>query len=84
MHNAFLITLADMVENRDQNTGDHIRKTAAYVKIILEELKREGVYLDQLTDHYIRNVVSSAPLHDVGKINVSDVILNKPGKLVHA
>ena len=81
MHNAFLITLADMVENRDQNTGDHIRKTAAYVKIILEELKREGVYLDQLTDHYIRNVVSSAPLHDVGKINVSDVILNKPGKL---
>jgi response regulator RpfG family c-di-GMP phosphodiesterase len=81
MHNAFLITLADMVENRDQNTGDHIRKTAAYVKIILEELKREGIYLDQLTDKYIRNVVSSAPLHDVGKINVSDMILNKPGKL---
>ncbi len=81
MHNAFLITLADMVENRDQNTGNHIRKTAAYVKIILEELKREGVYTEQLTDRYIRNVVSSAPLHDVGKINVSDVVLNKPGKL---
>ena len=81
MHDAFLLTLADMVENRDQNTGDHIRKTAAYVKIILEELKREGVYKEQLTDKFVRNVVSSAPLHDVGKINVSDVILNKPGKL---
>lgn len=81
MHDAFLITLADMVENRDQNTGDHIRKTASYVEIILNELKREGVYLEQLTDKYIQNVVSSAPLHDVGKINVSDVILNKPGKL---
>ena len=81
MHDAFLLTLADMVENRDQNTGDHIRKTAAYVKILLEELKQEGVYTDQLTDRFMRNVVSSAPLHDVGKINVSDVILNKPGKL---
>ena len=81
MHDAFLLTLADMVENRDQNTGDHIRKTAAYVKIILEELKREGVYTEKLTDRFMRNVVSSAPLHDVGKINVSDVILNKPGKL---
>ena len=81
MHDAFLLTLADMVENRDQNTGDHIRKTAAYVKILLEELKREGVYTEQLTDRFMRNVVSSAPLHDVGKINVSDVILNKPGKL---
>lgn len=81
MHNAFLITLADMVENRDQNTGDHIRKTAAYVRIILEEMKREGVCTEQLTDKFIENVVSSAPLHDVGKINVSDTILNKPGKL---
>ena len=81
MHKAFLITLADMVENRDQNTGDHIRKTAAYVEIILNELKREGIYKEQLTDKYIQNVVNSAPLHDVGKINVSDMILNKPGKL---
>ncbi len=81
MHTAFLITLADMVESRDENTGDHVRKTASYVKIILDELKREGVYTEQLTEKYIGDVVSSAPLHDVGKINVSDLILNKPGKL---
>ena len=81
MNDAFLLTLADMVESRDENTGQHIRKTAAYTKVIMEELKREGVYEDQLTDTFISNVVKSAPLHDIGKISVSDVILNKPGKL---
>ena len=81
MQNALIITLADLVESRDENTGQHIKKTAAYVRIILEELKREGVYKDQLTDSFIENVVNSAPLHDIGKIAVPDSILNKPGKL---
>ena len=81
MNDAFLVTLADMVESRDENTGQHIRKTAAYTKVIMEELKREGVYEDQLTDTFVSNVIKSAPLHDIGKISVSDVILNKPGKL---
>ena len=39
------------------------------------------MYADQLTEAYIQDVVNSAPLHDVGKIQVSDTILNKPGKL---
>ena len=81
MHNAFILTIADLVEQRDENTGQHIRKTAAYVKIIMEEMKREGIYADKLTDEFMRNVINSAPLHDVGKINVPDAILNKPGKL---
>ena len=41
MRDAMILTLADMVEGRDQNTGQHIRKTAAYVRIIMEELQRE-------------------------------------------
>ena len=75
------MVLADMVESRDQCTGDHVFKTAAYTEIILCQLLKEGVYSDQLTEEYITEVVNSAPLHDVGKITVSDVILNKPGKL---
>ena len=39
------------------------------------------IYTDQLTDEFIQNVYHSAPLHDIGKIRVSDTILNKPGKL---
>jgi len=81
MHKALLLTLADMVENRDENTGQHIRKTAAYVQIILEAMKKRGDYADQLTQEFMENTVNSAPLHDIGKISVSDTILNKPGKL---
>ena len=83
MQNALIVTLADLVESRDENTGQHIKKTAAYVRIILEELKREGAYEEQLTDSFMENVVSSAPLHDIGKIAVPDSILNKPGKLTN-
>ena len=81
LQNGLILVLADMVESRDQNTGDHVKKTSAYVSIILEQMKREGVHLDKLTDSYISDVVHSAPLHDVGKITISDTILNKPGKL---
>ncbi|MBQ9493268.1 MAG: HD domain-containing protein [Oscillibacter sp.] len=81
MQHGLIVTLADLVESRDQNTGDHVRKTAAYTKIIMEQMRRDGVYTDELTDEFIAEVVSAAPLHDVGKIHVSDAILNKPGKL---
>lgn len=81
MQNALILTLADMVESRDQNTGQHIRKTAEYVRIILQELRKQGLYKEIITDEFIKNVIKSAPLHDIGKINVPDAILNKPGKL---
>ena len=81
MQNGLILVLADMVESRDQCTGDHVRKTAAYADIIMQELRKEGKYSDVLTDTFIQDVVNSAPLHDVGKIQVSDVLLNKPGRL---
>ena len=81
MQNGLILVLADMVESRDQCTGDHVRKTAAYADVIMQELRKEGKFPEILTDSYIEDVVHSAPLHDVGKIQVSDVILNKPGKL---
>ena len=81
MQNGLILVLADMVESRDQNTGEHVRKTAAYTGVIMRELRREHIYEDQLTDEFIQDVINSAPLHDVGKIQVPDQILNKPGKL---
>ena len=81
MQNGLIMVLADMVEGRDANTGDHVKKTAAYVRIILGKLREQGKFPDVLTDAYIEDVVSSAPLHDVGKIGVSDLILNKPDRL---
>ena len=81
LQNGLILVLADMVESRDKCTGNHVRKTAAYADIIMRELKREGVYADQLTDSFMEDVANSAPLHDVGKINVPDSVLNKPGRL---
>ncbi len=73
--------LADMVESRDKCTGDHIKKTAGYVRLILDLLKENEVYPGQINDEYIQSVINSAPLHDVGKIKVSDLILNKTERL---
>ncbi len=81
MQNALIIVLADIVESRDHNTGNHIKSTAEYVEIIIDEMLIEGTYLDQLTPKFISDVYQSAPLHDIGKISISDVVLNKPGKL---
>ncbi|MCR4667487.1 MAG: HD domain-containing protein [Desulfovibrio sp.] len=81
MRDAIVVTLAGLVEGRDQNTGEHIRKTAEYVHIIMKQLQRTRVFGNKITDEYIEDVVRSAPLHDIGKINIPDAILNKPGKL---
>ena len=81
MQNGLIYILADMVESRDKNTGDHVRKTAAYVRLIMKKMKEKGVYADALSEEYMEDVANSAPLHDVGKIMVSDTILNKPARL---
>ena len=81
MQNALILVLADIVESRDKNTGDHVRKTAAYTRVIMKKMKELGYYPEQMTDRFVENVGNSAPLHDVGKIKVSDMILNKPGRL---
>ena len=81
MQDGLIITMADMVEKRDSDTGEHIQKTALYVKIIVEGLKKKGYYAGKITPKFMSDVVRSAPLHDIGKINIPDSILNKPGKL---
>ncbi|MBQ9199932.1 MAG: HD domain-containing protein [Lachnospiraceae bacterium] len=81
MQNGLIMVLADLVESRDKCTGDHVKKTAAYASLIMRQMKKEGIYADELTDEFIYDVEHSAPLHDIGKIKVSDVILNKPGRL---
>ena len=81
LQSGLIMVLADMVESRDKCTGNHVRNTASYVQLILSRMKKDGLYPELLTDEYIKDVVNSAPLHDVGKIKVSDTLLNKPGKL---
>ncbi len=72
---------ATLVENRDDNTGGHIKRTQGYVKIILSELRKNPKYKPILKRDYVENVISAAPMHDIGKIATPDHILQKPGKL---
>ena len=73
--------LANLIENRDMETGGHISRTGAYVKAIALNARKEGVYADLLDDHFISLLVTLAPMHDIGKIVIPDRILKKPGKL---
>ncbi len=81
MQDGLIITMADLVESRDSDTGAHVQKTSSYVKIIADGLKKKGYYAEKITPKFISDVVRSAPLHDIGKIHIPDEILNKPGKL---
>ena len=72
---------ATLVENRDDSTGGHIKRTTEYVRMLAEELRQRGFFKKQLTQDYIENLVMAAPMHDVGKIAIQDAILQKPGKL---
>lgn len=81
MQSHMITTMADIIENRDKSTGGHIRRTAKYVEILAKELQRRGKFTDILTNKYISDMVMAAPLHDIGKIHISDTVLNKPGKL---
>lgn len=81
-YNADMVTgFATLVENRDDNTGGHIIRTQAYVKILLEQMEKHNRYQKILTKDYVTNVINAAPMHDIGKISTPDYILQKPGKL---
>lgn len=81
-HNKEMVMgFATLVENKDGSTGGHIRRTTTYVEILAKELRRRGLYKDELTESYIKDLVIAAPMHDIGKIAIPDAILQKPGKL---
>ena len=81
MQHNIIITMADIVENRDENTGGHIKRTANYVEIIARTLRDRGRYRSILTPQYLADTVAAAPLHDIGKIHVPDAVLKKQGSL---
>lgn len=80
-HDEMITGFATLVENKDGSTGGHIKRTTMYVRLLAEELQRRGYCKDMLTKDYMRNLCLAAPMHDVGKIAIPDVILQKPGKL---
>lgn len=73
-----IVGMANMVENRDSNTGGHIKRTSHLVSILVNELRKEG--FAGCDEDFYTALVKSAPMHDLGKIAVDDAILRKPGR----
>ncbi len=78
MHDNLIMSLAMMVESRDNSTGGHIKRTSVGVKILIDEIIKENVI--PVSEEFCRDVIKSAPMHDLGKIAVDDAVLRKPGK----
>ncbi len=75
-----ILALASLAETRDNETGNHIRRTQHYVKILAEHLQGHPRFAHYLTERQIYILFKSAPLHDIGKVGIPDSILLKPGR----
>lgn len=73
-----LYSVADLIENRDSNTGTHVKRTSEVVRILVNELKQTD---KKHSTYFWNSVIKSAPMHDLGKIAIPDSILQKPSKL---
>ncbi len=73
--------MASLAETRDNETGNHIRRTQNYVLALAEHLKSHPRFCNFLCDRIIKQLYKSAPLHDIGKVGIPDQILLKPGRL---
>jgi putative two-component system response regulator len=73
--------MASLAETRDNETGNHIRRTQHYVKVLAEHLRGHPRFGHALDDATIMLLFKSAPLHDIGKVGIPDRILLKPGRL---
>ncbi len=72
--------LAKLAEVRDNETGNHILRTQAYVRILAEELAKHPDHGKVLTAENVNLYSKASPLHDIGKVGIPDHILHKPGK----
>ncbi len=81
LNTSIISIMAELVEDRDKLTGGHIERTSRYLRMLVDAMQERGIYADELQDWDKDMIIASSRLHDVGKITISDSILNKPGKL---
>ncbi len=72
--------MATLIESRDSSTGQHVMSTKKYVSMIVWYMYNHQMHPEEVNKEYIDRITNAAALHDVGKIMISDTILNKPGK----
>lgn len=78
LKNQVLTSMSDIVENRDGNTGGHVKRTTDVVEILVDNL---DIPIPDKDGKYKEYVIKAAATHDLGKIAIDDDILKKPGRL---
>ncbi|MCL2007634.1 MAG: response regulator [Treponema sp.] len=74
--------LASVIEHRDMESGEHVKRTQLYVGTLAKHLiLSKSKYADEVLKMQPEVIVKSMALHDVGKIAIPDRILLKPGRL---
>jgi putative two-component system response regulator len=81
LENSIVISFADLIECKNDNTGGHVLRTSKYVGILGEALLKRGLFKGEVAPESVELMSRAAPFHDIGKIGISDVILLKPGPL---
>ena len=81
LNNALIAEAAELIERRDSLTGGHISRTMRFMEILISAMQESGRYAAATAGWDAGGVAYSSQLHDIGKVAISDVILNKPGKL---
>ena len=80
IQNVTILAMASLAETRDSDTGNHIRRTQYYIKLLAQKLKTHDRFWFFLNDQTIDMLFKTAPLHDIGKVGIPDRILMKPGR----
>jgi len=80
MQDVTILTMAALSETRDSDTGNHLRRTQNYVRLLAHHMQRLPAYAGYLSDAVVQILYRCAPLHDIGKVGIPDRILLKPGR----
>lgn len=80
-HKSTVMSLAQITESRDQETGEHVFRISRGTEILAKELYNRHIYESEIDSNVLETIGLSSTLHDLGKIAVPDAILLKPGKL---
>lgn len=76
-----IVGLSNLLESRDENTGEHVTRTSVYVNDLVSAMQKHEKFKDIVTNDFLNNMKMAAPMHDIGKIKIPDSILLKPGSL---
>ena len=81
VQSAVLMRLSNVIEGRDEDTGGHVSRTCLFVADLLDDLREDEKWRARLSESFVGYAVMCASLHDMGKLQIPDAILNKPGRL---